>query len=137
MSMKKRGPGRPPIEFDLAIVEGLGRIGATLEEMAAVLPASKRTVADRMADGGGDFRIAYEKGRAQLKTGLRRKQIQVAMTGSVAMLIWLGKQQLGQQDKVIETHRGMDELFDEERPVQKFETAEEAREFLRRMGVEG
>ena len=134
--MTKRKAGRPRIEFDLAIVEGLGRIGATIEEMAAVLPASKRTVADRMADGG-DFRIAYERGRAQLKTGLRRKQIQVAMTGSVAMLIWLGKQQLGQQEKIIETRRGMDELLDDELPVHNFETAEEAREYLRRMGVKG
>lgn len=134
---KRRGAGRPPIEFDLAIVEGLGRIGATLEEMAAVLPASRRTVADRMADASGDFRTAYEKGRAQLKTGLRRKQIQVAMTGNVAMLIWLGKQQLGQQEKIIETRRGMHQLFDDELPVHEFETAEEAREFLRRMGVHG
>jgi hypothetical protein len=78
-----------------------------------------------------------QKGRAQLKTGLRRKQIAVAMTGSVAMLIWLGKQHLGQQEKIIETRRGMAQLFDDELPVHKFETAEEAREFLRRMGVHG
>lgn len=50
-----------------------------------------------------------------------------------------GKQHLGQQDKVIETRHGMHQLFDDELPlpVQKFEPAEEAREFLRRMGVKG
>lgn len=90
-----------------------------------------------MSDSASDFYKAYRKGQALLKASLRRKQIAVAMTGSVAMLIWLGKQHLGQQEKIIETRRGMDQLFDEELPAHEFETAEEAREFLRRMGVKG
>lgn len=131
--------GRPAIEFDLEIVEGLGRIGATAAEMAHVLPAARSTIEHRMSDPASDFYKAYRKGQALLKASLRRKQIAVAMTGSVAMLIWLGKQHLGQQEKIIETRRGMDQLFDDElpTPVKKFETAEEAREFLRRMGVHG
>jgi hypothetical protein len=32
-------------------------------------------------------------------SSLRRKQLQVAMSGSVPMLIWLGKQLLGQTDR--------------------------------------
>ena len=62
-------------------------------------PASKRTIADRLAEPEGDFRTAYEKGRSLLNSSLRRKQIQVAMTGNVAMLIWLGKQHLAQADR--------------------------------------
>lgn len=96
---KGRGPGRPQIEFDLEAVEGLGRIGATINDMVHVLPASKRTIADRMADPESDFRIAYEKGRSLLNSSLRRKQIQVAMTGNVTMWIWLGKQHLKQSDR--------------------------------------
>lgn len=61
--------------------------------------ASKRTVADRMSDTNGDSRIAYERGASQLKGGLRRKQIQVALSGNVTMFIFLGKQHLGQQEK--------------------------------------
>jgi hypothetical protein len=95
----KRGPGRPRIEFDLAAVEGLGQIGATAADMASVLPASRTTIEHRMADREGDFRKAYEKGRGLLKTSLRRKQIQIALTGNVTMLIWLGKQLLEQTDR--------------------------------------
>ena len=96
---KKKAAGRPRIEFDLEAVEGLGRIGATINDMVHVLPASKRTIADRLAEPEGDFRTAYEKGRSLLNSSLRRKQIQVAMTGNVAMLIWLGKQHLAQADR--------------------------------------
>lgn len=31
---------------------------------------------------------------------LRKKQLQIALKGNVVMLIWLGKQYLGQVDKV-------------------------------------
>ena len=100
-------PGRPPIEFDFSVVEGLGRIGATINDMVHVLPAAKRTLAERMADHDGDFRIAYERGRSLLNSSLRRKQIAVAMAGNVTMLIWLGKQNLAQQDRVtIDTEEG-------------------------------
>jgi hypothetical protein len=99
MPKTKKKAGRPRIEFDLEAVEGLGRIGATINDMVHVLPASKRTIAERMAEPEGDFRTAYEKGRSLLNSSLRRKQIQVAMTGNVAMLIWLGKQHLAQADR--------------------------------------
>jgi hypothetical protein len=99
MPKTKKKAGRPRIEFDLEAVEGLGRIGATINDMVHVLPASKRTIADRLAEPEGDFRTAYEKGRSLLNSSLRRKQIQVAMTGNVAMLIWLGKQHLAQADR--------------------------------------
>jgi len=99
MPKTKKKAGRPRIEFDLEAVEGLGRIGATIDDMVHVLPASKRTIADRLTEPEGDFRNAYEKGRSLLNSSLRRKQIQVAMTGNVAMLIWLGKQHLAQADR--------------------------------------
>jgi hypothetical protein len=93
--------GRPPIEFDLSVVEGLGRIGATAFEMAQILPGSRSTIEHRMADTESDFCKAYQKGRAFLSASLRRKQIQVAMSGNVTMLIWLGKQHLWQQERSV------------------------------------
>jgi hypothetical protein len=110
--------GRPTIEFDLEIVEGLGRIGATAAEMAYVLPAARTTIEHRMADQSSDFHKAYRKGQSLLKASLRRKQIAVAMSGNVVMLIWLGKQHLAQQDRV---------TID----------AEEGREYIRRLGNAG
>jgi hypothetical protein len=91
--------GRPSIEFDLAIVEGLGRIGATAFEMAQVLPASRSTIEHRMADETTPFCKSYQKGRALLNASLRRKQVAVAMSGNVTMLIWLGKQLLRQEER--------------------------------------
>jgi len=98
--------GRPRIEFDLAQVEGLGQIGATAAEMAAILPASQSTIEHRMADREGDFYSAYEKGNGVLKMSLRRTQIQAAMAGNTTMLVWLGKQLLGQTDKQDLRHAG-------------------------------
>jgi hypothetical protein len=34
----KKKAGRPAIKFDLSVVEGLGRIGATINDMVHVLP---------------------------------------------------------------------------------------------------
>jgi len=40
------------------------------------------------------------EGRANLKTSILRKQYEVGITdGNVTMLIWMGKQHLGQADK--------------------------------------
>ena len=41
-----------------------------------------------------------KKGRDQGKTSLRRMQWEKAQSGNTTMLIWLGKQMLGQKDKL-------------------------------------
>ena len=38
------------------------------------------------------------KGRARLRQSLRRAQIKAALNGNASMLVWLGKQYLGQRD---------------------------------------
>ena len=45
-----------------------------------------------------NFSVELIKGRETLKQSLRRKQIEVAMSGNAVMLIWLGKNLLGQSD---------------------------------------
>lgn len=45
-----------------------------------------------------NFSVELIKGRETLKQSLRRKQIEVAMSGNAVMLIWLGKNLLGQTD---------------------------------------
>jgi DNA-binding CsgD family transcriptional regulator len=47
-----------------------------------------------------NYSSIFTKARAEMKNGLRSKQINVAMGGNVTMLIWLGKQILGQSEKV-------------------------------------
>lgn len=48
-----------------------------------------------------NFSVELLKGRESLKHGLRRKQIDVAMSGNATMLIFLGKNLLGQSDSPI------------------------------------
>ncbi len=45
------------------------------------------------------FKDELADGRLQGKASLRRKQYEIAMSGNTTMLIWLGKQALGQSDK--------------------------------------
>lgn len=114
---KKPGPGgRPPLEFDLSTIRGLGQILATRDEMAAVLDCSVTTVETRMRSDE-EFLRAYKKGEAAGKIALRRtqsrlalgsqavfdeqnRQVEPARTPNVTMLIWLGKQWLGQRDQM-------------------------------------
>jgi len=61
--------------------------------MAAVLDCDASTLTRRFAQ-------AIQKGRASGRMSLKRKQWEMAMGGNITMLIWLGKQNLGQTDKV-------------------------------------
>lgn len=91
--------GRPPIELDPKEFYGLGKIGATFDEMAAVFGCSVDTVRRRMRDENDEFCKAYQAGLSEMKRSLRRKQIDIAEDGNVPMLIHLGKHHLGQIDK--------------------------------------
>ena len=49
-----------------------------------------------------NFSAEPTKGREHLKQSLRRAQLEVALKGNAVMLIWLGKQYLGQTDSPID-----------------------------------
>ena len=85
--------GRPKLQVDSDLVEKLAGIGCPTSEIAAIVGCSVDTL-DR------NFAEVMSKGRENIKTRLRKKQIDTAMSGNVVMLIWLGKQMLGQTDKV-------------------------------------
>jgi hypothetical protein len=85
--------GRPLIKIDPATVGTLAGIGCSNKEIAAVVGCSVDTLADR-------FSMEIEKGKENGKTRLRKKQFELALGGNVALLIWLGKQMLGQAEKV-------------------------------------
>ena len=88
----KRNRGRPRKPFDRALVRRLAGVGLTVEEIAMVCGVSKSTVLRHASR-------ALNRGRANMTISLRRAQFRSAKRGNVAMLIWLGKQYLGQRDR--------------------------------------
>ena len=99
------GPGRPRLEFDLDRVRLLAGIQCTNAEIAAVCGCSEDTITRRTKDDP-NFAEALRVGREQGKMSLRRRQWQLAMSGHAHMLIWLGKNILGQRDRL--EHSGPD-----------------------------
>jgi hypothetical protein len=83
---------RPKLKIDDEQVRKLAAINCTNVEMASVLGCDVRTLERR-------FAATIKDGRAHGVMSLKRKQYEVAMNGNIAMLIWLGKQLMGQTDK--------------------------------------
>ena len=94
-------------DVDLAVVRRAASIGCPPEEIAVLLGFARSGFYNRMKIDA-DVRQAVEDGRAEGRATLRRAQWQAAMNGVPAMLIWLGKQHLGQRDmsQIEHNHRG-------------------------------
>lgn len=77
-------------------IEKLASYGLTNKEISEAFGYDENTLKR-------NFEIFLTKGRVNLKERLKKKQIEVAIKGNVTMLIWLGKQYLGQAEKVEES----------------------------------
>ncbi len=97
-TQKKKVTGRPRATIDLAQITALAQIQCTDYELALVIGVSERTI-ERRKKSDEKFLAAYEKGRAEGRTSLRKWQFEAAKNRNITMLIWLGKQYLGQTDK--------------------------------------
>lgn len=84
---------RPRLEIDEDTVEKLASIMCTMEEMSHILGCSVDTLERRFAD-------VINKGRNSGKMSLRRWQWEACKKGNSALLIWMGKQHLGQKEKL-------------------------------------
>lgn len=84
--------------IDLDQVAALAGIGCTQEEMAAILGCSTGYIQSER-ERNPSFLNAMEVGGAEMRSSLRRTQLKMALSGNVSMLIWLGKQMLGQSDQ--------------------------------------
>lgn len=78
-------------------VKTLARIQCTDEEIASVLGATVDTLLNK--NNKAAFLEAKAQGQESGKASLRRMQFKTAEAGNATMLIWLGKQYLGQTDK--------------------------------------
>lgn len=84
----------PRIDRDMVV--RMAEVGLTYQEIASVLgvPVARLT---------RKYRKDIELGHQKRNASLRRRQYEMAMSGDVKMLIWLGKQYLDQKDKLEET----------------------------------
>jgi hypothetical protein len=81
----------PPDEVEL-----MASIGCTDREIAEYFGINDDTLRYNLKD----FLI---NGRQRLKNSLRKAQLRVALDGNATLLIWLGKQILGQQENPTNT----------------------------------
>ncbi|HUX65577.1 MAG TPA: hypothetical protein VMV42_00385 [archaeon] len=84
--------GRPLKPISEGRVFKLASIGLTYGEIAVVEECDPSTLTKRLSH-------VIKKGHERRNASLRRKQFEVAMSGNVGMLVWLGKQYLDQRDK--------------------------------------
>lgn len=91
MDEGKKKVGRPKIELDEDLLLKLATIHCTMKEMVDIMGCSEDTLKN-------NFSGIIDKGKAQGKMRLRRKQMEVALEGNPTMLIFLGKAMLGQSD---------------------------------------
>jgi len=92
---------RPKKNFDYDKLDAILQFGATLFECEDILEVSESTLKRRIKS---KYKCSFEhlrdKKMSKAKQNLRRKQYETAMAGNVTMQIWLGKNWLGQTDKV-------------------------------------
>lgn len=94
--------GRPRKKIDIEDFEKLCNIQCTKTEIQGWFEVSDKTLDKWIKETYGDdilFSDIYKQKSARGKIAIRRKQHQVGMGGNVTMLIWLGKNTLGQTDK--------------------------------------
>ena len=103
VTKKPSGPdgGAPEIVIDMVALESLVEIQCTAEECANVMGVSVDTIDRRLKQAGyAGFADFYKKRGDKGKTSLRRAQWKAATEDyNPTMLVWLGKQILGQRDR--------------------------------------
>ena len=90
--------GKYTIVIDPIQLGKLAELCCSIEEVAAYFRCSTSTIKYRITRE--PLKSIWETGLARGRISLRRAQLQAAHNGDRTMLIWLGKQLLGQSDKV-------------------------------------
>lgn len=101
---------RPKAKIDPDEVLKLASIGCKVKEIADWFGVTDDTIINRFSE-------QLHKGRANLKMSVRRWQLEAAKNGNATMLVWLGKQMLGQTDTIevsVQDARELPDLSDED-----------------------
>ena len=101
------------IQVDWDKVSKYLQAGCSGVECASIIGIHENTLYERCKkDLKLDFVAFKAKNRATGEGGLRAKQYQLAMSGDRVLLIWLGKQRLGQADKQEIKHFTIDKAIE-------------------------
>jgi hypothetical protein len=92
--------GVPRKEIDIKAAQNMCALQCTSEEIAGVFDIDNDTLIARLKEHGyPNFSEFFKKYSASGKVSLRRHQWKLAEAGNATMLVWLGKNILGQTDK--------------------------------------
>ena len=90
----------PKVEFDWSKLNAILEYGCSGADACEIMGVCYNTIADRIKlTHNATFQEYRIKKMAKKRYKLREKQYELAMAGNVAMLIWLGKNELGQKDR--------------------------------------
>ena len=109
---KKTENGRPPVILDIAKLKSYVAIGCTDEEIACLLGVALNTY--RTYKNEEPYKSIIASTTITRKASLRRKQYMLAMAGNVTMLVWLGKTELKQSDRLILQTKPISEWTEDE-----------------------
>lgn len=99
--------GRPKKPIDWTQFDKMAAIHCTQQEIASMFSMTIETLNERCKEENGKtFLEHYTEKSANGKMSIRRRQYELAMKGNVVMLIWVGKNWLGQTDKKELRHMG-------------------------------
>jgi hypothetical protein len=95
----KKPVGRPRIELDPKQAKIFGYFRATYDTMAEQIGCHVDTIRAAMQKEDSDFSREYKKGFSGMKMKLSEAQVKTAIEDrNPTLLVWLGKQYLGQKD---------------------------------------
>jgi hypothetical protein len=93
---------RPKKEIDKEQFEKLCGLQCTKDEVCYFFDLTDKTLERWCKDTYGEgFSDVFRKKREVGKISLRRAQYETALKGNASLLIWLGKQYLGQSENVV------------------------------------
>lgn len=96
----KRKTGRPKKEINIEQFQKLCQLQCTKKEIASFFDCSEDTIENFChSEFNETFSVVFNKYASVGKISLRRTQFKLAER-SASMAIWLGKQILGQEDKI-------------------------------------
>ena len=104
---KEKKPHGNTKQLDWEKLDAILQFGARLLDAQDILGLGRETIREKIKERFDMTFTEYRELRmSKMRMKLLQKQYDVAMSGNVTMLIWLGKQHLKQTEKTETVHKG-------------------------------